>query len=226
LNHNQNITTYVILDDNDLVFSQNQELSNHFINSYKNGFRNTEYNVAKDILRGNMIMTKYQLKINYEIEEFNNFKDVLNKARDTILNHMEEETQCYWNYLPFSAGAYMSSLYDDLSITDEEIVIFEKIHLVKERLFFDNDSIIRYIKNNINYYKNEASFSIIKQDDDLILMIKKDNDCLITNMFYMRENHNYYFKSKQEVVVKFPDDFRELGEIVVINVELNCLDVQ
>lgn len=171
-------------------------------------------------------MVRYQVKINNEIQELNSFEDALNKARDTILNHMEEESQCYWDYIPFSAGAYMSSLYDDLLITDEEIVIFEKIHLVKEHLFDDNDNIFRYIKNNINYTKNEASFSIIKQDDDLILMIKTDNDCLITNMFYMRENHNYYFKSKQEVVVKSPDDFRELGEIVVINVELNHLDVQ
>ena len=171
-------------------------------------------------------MVRYQVKINNEIEEFNNFEDALNKARDVILNHVEEESQCYWDYIPFSAGAYMSSLYDDLLVTDEEIVIFEKIHLVKEHLFDDNDNIFRYIKNNINYTKNEASFSIIKQDDDLILMIKTDNDCLITNMFYMRENHNYYFKSKQEVVVKSPDDVRELGEIVVINVELNYLDVQ
>ena len=51
LNHNQNITNYVILDDNDLGFSQNQELSNHFINTYKNGFGNTEYNLAKNILK-------------------------------------------------------------------------------------------------------------------------------------------------------------------------------
>ena len=171
-------------------------------------------------------MVRYQVKVNNEIEEFNNFEDALNKARDVILDHMEEESQCYWDYIPFSAGSYMSSLYDDLSITDEEIVIFEKIHLVKEHLFDDNDKIFRYIKNNINYNKNEASFSIIKENDDLILIIKSDNDCLITNMFYMRENHNYYFKSKQEVVVKSPDDVRELGEIVVINVELNYLDVQ
>ncbi len=171
-------------------------------------------------------MTKYQLKINNEMEEFNNFEDALNKTRDVILDHMEEESQCYWNYLPFSAGVYMSSLYDDLSITDEEIVIFEKIHLVKERLFYDNDNIFRYIKNNITYIKEDVRFNVIKEDDDLVLIIKSDNDCLITNMFYMRENHNYYFKSKQEVVVKSPGNFRELGEIVVINVELNCLDVQ
>ena len=69
-------------------------------------------------------MIKYELKINNEMQEFDNFKAALNKARDVILNHMEEETQCYWNCLPFSAGSYMSSLYDDLSITDEEIIIY------------------------------------------------------------------------------------------------------
>lgn len=171
-------------------------------------------------------MTKCKLKINNEIEEFNNFEDALNKARDVILNHMEEETQCYWNYLPFSAGSYMSSLYDDLSITDEEIIIFEKIHLILGHLFSKDDSIFRYIKNNITYIKDDVRFNVIKEDDDFILMIKRDNDCLITNMFYMRENHNYYFKSKQEVVIMSSDDVRKLGEIVVINVELNYLDVQ
>ena len=35
-------------------------------------------------------------------------KDALNKARDVILNHMEDENQCYWDYIPFSAGAYMA----------------------------------------------------------------------------------------------------------------------
>lgn len=53
LTHNKNITNYVILDDNDLGFSQNQELSAHFINTYKNGFGISEYNLAKVILEGN-----------------------------------------------------------------------------------------------------------------------------------------------------------------------------
>jgi len=46
---NNDVTNYVILDDNDLGYSNN-ELSSHFINTYDNGFTELEYEKAKVIL--------------------------------------------------------------------------------------------------------------------------------------------------------------------------------
>ena len=43
-------TNFVILDDNDLGYSENPNLATHFINTYKNGFEKNEYNNALKIL--------------------------------------------------------------------------------------------------------------------------------------------------------------------------------
>ena len=50
LNNHKDITNYVILDDNDLGYSEDIVLYPHFINTYKNGFGEDEYNKAIIIL--------------------------------------------------------------------------------------------------------------------------------------------------------------------------------
>ena len=50
LSNNPSITNYVILDDNDLGYSENSALSSHFIDCYKNGFGKEEYEKAIIIL--------------------------------------------------------------------------------------------------------------------------------------------------------------------------------
>ena len=52
LSNNLNITNYVILDDNDLGYSENNALFSHFIDCYKNGFSEIEYDKAIEILKG------------------------------------------------------------------------------------------------------------------------------------------------------------------------------
>ena len=47
---NNDVNNYVILDDNDLGYTENNELSSHFINTYDNGFTQLEYEKAKVIL--------------------------------------------------------------------------------------------------------------------------------------------------------------------------------
>lgn len=51
LNNHNNITKYVILDDNDLGYSEDKILCNHFINTYINGFGIEEYNKALEVLK-------------------------------------------------------------------------------------------------------------------------------------------------------------------------------
>jgi len=43
LSNNPNITNYVILDDNDMGYSENSALASHFIDCYKNGFSEEEH---------------------------------------------------------------------------------------------------------------------------------------------------------------------------------------
>ena len=48
---NNDVNKYVILDDNDLGYSENNELSSHFINTYDNGFTEIEYIKAYNKLK-------------------------------------------------------------------------------------------------------------------------------------------------------------------------------
>ena len=50
LSNNPNITNYVILDDNDLGYSDNNILSSHFIDCFKNGFSEEELIKAVELL--------------------------------------------------------------------------------------------------------------------------------------------------------------------------------
>jgi len=51
LSNNPDITNYVILDDNDMGYSENSALASHFIDCYKNGFDEEEYEKATEILK-------------------------------------------------------------------------------------------------------------------------------------------------------------------------------
>ena len=51
LSNNPNITNYVILDDNDMGYSGNSALASHFIDCYKNGFSEEEYEKAINTLK-------------------------------------------------------------------------------------------------------------------------------------------------------------------------------
>ena len=46
LSNNPDITNYVILDDNDMEYSENSALASHFIDCYKNGFGEEEFQNA------------------------------------------------------------------------------------------------------------------------------------------------------------------------------------
>lgn len=50
LSNNPNITNYVILDDNDLGYSDNSILSSHFVDCYKNGFGEEEFKKGIELL--------------------------------------------------------------------------------------------------------------------------------------------------------------------------------
>jgi hypothetical protein len=50
LSNNSNIINYVILDDNDLGYSENIAIKSHFIDCYNNGFGEVEYEKALEIL--------------------------------------------------------------------------------------------------------------------------------------------------------------------------------
>ena len=162
----------------------------------------------------------------YKIYIFNSFNDAFEYTKDIILKHFYNEEQIYdkSNFLPFEAGAYISNRYDSLEITDEEIIIFEKLIIVLSNMFDDSFNIINFIKNDITYESNEdnISFQILKREkDNLILNISTEEGHFMTNMFNVRNDQEYYFfESSQTVVIKDEEAKRQLGEKTYLKVEL------
>lgn len=181
-------------------------------------------------------MNKYKLTIYnnaYDfdeciIEHHNCFSDAYAKAHAIIVDHLLNEKQIYGstNTLPFKASVHINSLYDDLKINDDQIIIFEKLIIVFNHMLEENDNIIKFIKNDINYDCIDEddchySFKINKEKEDgLLLSIYTDEDYLITNMFNIRDNYDYLFESYQEVIIGSKYDNRQLGEKVYLRVEL------
>lgn len=168
---------------------------------------------------------KYELIINDIPYHYDNLNDDCKKISDELYNHFNIK-QCYNMRMPFSAGVLEYELYDNNTITDEQIVVFQRIYMLLNRLAVPNES-FEFIKHNYNlHYEDDYSydFNIIKEDDDVILKITVDCidhiDILETNMFNMNNNSNYYFKSIQTVVFKSKEDTLELGDIIKLEMIL------
>ena len=221
---NHKYINYVILDDNDLGYSEDNILKSHFVNTYINGFTKEEYNMAMEILNKNI---NYQLKINNEIVGIFSFKEAKEKALEEIHNHITSENQAFLYDMPFSAGANMNYVYDERLISDEEIVAFERIRMLLQDLIsiVEKDKTIDYINKNYECHNTitdfEYDFYITNNSSEIILELNSDNDYLYTNMFNMIEGNEYYFNSRQEIVVKDSTSKRELGEIVKLEISLN-----
>lgn len=221
---NHKYINYVILDDNDLGYSEDNILKSHFVNTYKNGFTREEYNMAMEILNKNI---NYQLKINNEIIGIFSFKVAKEKALEEIHNHIISENQAFLYEMPFSARANMNYVYDERLISDEEIVAFERIRMLLQDLIsiVEKDKTIDYINKNYECHNTitdfEYDFYITNNSSEIILELNSDDDYLYTNMFNMKEGYEYYFNSKQKIVVKDSTSKRELGEIVKLEISLN-----
>ena len=225
---NHECSNYVILDDNDLGYSEDIVLSSHFINTYNNGFTNKEYIKALSILD---IKPNYQLRIDNKIIGYYPFNFAKAKVLDIIHNHILDEDQAYAFELPFSVGAGINYMYDERFISDEEIIISERTRMLIQNLISISDSINKpmdYIKKNYECHRSfdgtNYDIYILRNSNEIILSLSSDDDYLQTNMFNMEEGGKYYFKSRQEIVVKDKTSKRELGEIVKINIFLTPVE--
>ena len=221
---NHECQNYVILDDNDLGYSDDIVLKSHFINTYENGFTNKEYIEALTILD---IKPNYLLVIDNMIIGTFSFSAAKEKALKIIHDHILNEAQAYAYELPFSVGSGMSYMYDERILSDEEIIIFERIRMLIQDLISFSDSInkpIDYIKKSYECHRSldgvNYDIHILRKHNEIILSVSSDDDYFQTNMFNMEEVRKYYFKSRQEIVVIDEKSKRALGEIVKINIFL------
>lgn len=175
----------------------------------------------------------YELKIDDGVTEIEDLHQAIDIINDELIAHFDENKQCYYNRMPFSVGVLEGSLYEDNSITDEQIVLFERISMLLNRLIQKEEPIkaLDYIKHSyLFHYEDENIYdlNIIKNEDEIVLKLIVDQedykDILETNMFSINKNKSYYFKSIQRVVAYSPGDKLPLGAVVCLEITLTKKD--
>ncbi len=161
---------------------------------------------------------KWELKINEGFRIIDSFEDAIEIIIDELIDYFDID-QCFYNRMPFSIGVLESQLYEENKITDEQIVVFERIKMLLNRIFLKEDiAALDYIKHDYSmHYEDEYIYdlNIIRKEDEIILSTKVECkeyiDYLETNMFTFDSNKEYYFRSCQRVVTYSDGDRFPLG---------------
>ena len=71
-------------------------------------------------------------------------------------------SECYYNRMPFSVGVLEGSLYEDNSIKDEQIVLFERISMLLNRLIQKEEPIkaLDYIKHSYSLHYDYYAMTV------------------------------------------------------------------
>lgn len=164
------------------------------------------------------------LKINDGVCEIDSF----DKAVEIILDELDEYfdiKQCFYHRIPFSIGAIVSCLYDGNEITDEQIVVYERMGTLMYRILYYDA--LEFIKHNYSmHYEDEYIYdlNILKKEDEIVASMTADckefKDYLETNMFTLDPNKEYYFRSSQRVVVYSDGDRYHLGYEAKLDISL------
>ena len=171
----------------------------------------------------------YELRIDDGICTVDSLNEAISIINDELMDHFDNYDQCFHNRMPFSVGVLESSLYDNNSITDDEIILFGRISMLLNRIIQIDEPIpaLEYIKHDYRYHLEDEciyDLNIIKKEDEIILSLVVDHedykDILETNMFSLNENKSYYFKSIQNVIIYSPGDKLPLGAKVSIDIAL------
>ncbi len=159
------------------------------------------------------------------------------EAKERFVKHIEETMKEYDQIfgslpgIPFSYSrewAYCS----DNDITDEEIVFWERLRMLFDSLacpWIDNKVLKSY---QYRKYNEEAErlndLKIIKENDETLIDLKdSDNNSFRTNAFDITDEHNYYFKFREEIIIrdnKNPKHIYPLGTIIICNINLKKVD--
>ena len=170
---------------------------------------------------------KWELKINEGFRIIDSFEDAVGIIKNE-LNEYFDIDQCFNNRMPFSIGVLESQLYEENKITDEQIIVFERIQMLLNRIFIKEDiAALDYIKHDYSmHYEDDYIYdlNIIRKEDEIIVSTKVDCkeyiDYLETNMFTFDSNKEYYFRSNQKVAVSSPDDRFSLDFIAELDISL------
>ena len=168
------------------------------------------------------------------VKEYKSYLDALKAFREEVRNYFYSNIDAFCNdVLPFSFGVFFSARYDAYEITDEDIVIQERVDMLLSSFRWENiddgeKCASRSIPRSYHYYarnsefKHSISVDIDKEKSSIYFDFKSsdngDDTYLKTNAFTNEEGKNLYFIAKE--IVTTSSDPKKLGELVKIDLYL------
>lgn len=187
-------------------------------------------------------MAKWILTVDNETFEFDNFSDAVTMLKAEISKHMEVNEDIFGREgEPFTPDVFLSSKYDDGTISDEEIVVQTRMSMLCRSFIwrganYSKDNAIKSLKRDIHFfgkneYDEELKIDIKSLPEEVILDIThfdgiKDETYLRSNAFIFDDPGKvYYFNSHQIITTSQKE--KNLGKVVDISIQLrqdNCKD--
>ena len=84
----------------------------------------------------------YELRIDDGICTVDSLNEAISIINDELMDHFDNYDQCFHNRMPFSVGVLESSLYDNNSITDDEIIMLFEVCDMETKLGYRNYCIL------------------------------------------------------------------------------------
>ena len=187
-------------------------------------------------------MKKWIIDHNGNKTEYRKYSDAVNEFLRIISEHFWGNSDNNKNngstvydidLIPSSLGAFFSYKFDNRSITDEEIVLYNRLGLLLSYFLSEDkekikDNMNKVITHSYSYHQEieeistKVDIELTKDKEDLTLDIKVDDgdiNFLKTNGFSLVKNDNkYYLNSIQHIFTSSnPND---LGKIIEINISL------
>ena len=167
------------------------------------------------------------------INKYYKFSEAKEKFMKLIEETIKEYDQIFGGVsaIPFSYGRECSYCYEN-NITDDEIVFWERLRMLFDSLAYPWVYEKVYKSYQYKNYNEEAESSydlkIIKENDETLIDLKdSDNNIFKTNAFDINDEHDYYFKFREEIIIrdnKNPKHIYPLGTIIICNINLKKVD--
>ena len=180
-------------------------------------------------------MAKWILTVDNETFDFNNFSDAVTMLKAEISKHMEINEDIFGREgEPFTPDVFLSSKYDNGTISDEEIVVQTRMSMLCRSFIwrganYSKDNAIKSLKGDIHFfskneYDEELKIDVKSLPEEVVLDIThfdgaKDETYLHSNAFIFDDpDKEYYFNSHQIVTTTSKE--KDLGKVVDINIQL------
>ncbi len=180
-------------------------------------------------------MAKWILTVDNETFDFNNFTDAVTMFKAEISKHMEANEDIFGREgEPFTPDVFLSSKYDDGTISDEEIVVQTRMSMLCKSFMWRgaNDSkenAIKSLKGDIHYfgkneYDEELEIDIESLPEEVILDIThfdgvKDQTYMRSNAFIFDDPNKVYYFNSHQIITTTPKE-KNLGKVIDFNVVL------